>query len=180
MSKQILLFLIFISFFYIHNSDNFVLGSSFLPTKRMSLMADSLAQVSFYRKLFSYIQSDNLKEIKKIIIDGINLNGISFATTPLIFACNLERVKVVKLLLKSGADPDLKDYLGETPLTKASKKRNIKLIKLLLKFHADIYLKDSSDLNPIEIIMNKGFDLTKNEVSILNLFLKYKSENKKD
>lgn len=57
--------------------------------------------------------------------------------TILHFAARLGYIDMVKLLLDSGADPNLPDCGGETPLIAASRFNNVDVMKLLLSRSAD-------------------------------------------
>jgi ankyrin repeat protein len=86
------------------------------------------------------IKKNQVEKVKKVLLKGkvdINQQDELGLTTPLISAVYLENIEIVELLLKNGADPNLKDCYDETALTIAVKK-NIKLATLLIEHKADV------------------------------------------
>jgi ankyrin repeat protein len=62
-----------------------------------------------------------------------------------------ENVRVIKFLIKNGADVNVTNYdCGSTPLHEAASNNNIKIMELLLKAGADINAKDKSGRTPLE------------------------------
>jgi ankyrin repeat protein len=56
---------------------------------------------------------------------------------PLHIACRKGNVKSVKMLLDSGADPNVFNYFGQTPLLLACTADNSAIVKMLLDKNAD-------------------------------------------
>ena len=56
---------------------------------------------------------------------------------PLHIACRKGNVKSVKLLLDSGADPNVFNYFGQTPLLLACASDNACIVKMLLDKNAE-------------------------------------------
>ena len=97
--------------------------------------------------------TNNLKKIKLLIENGANIDtqdkyvfedpkGIQLLstgqTTPLMFACMLRSIKVVKFLLENGANPNLKSSTEQTALIMATIRGRFEIVKLLLKNGADL------------------------------------------
>jgi ankyrin repeat protein len=62
----------------------------------------------------------------------------------------------VKELLKRGADPDLKNYNGNTPLIIATSYDNLDIIKELLNHGADPHIKNNRDEAAFDIARKRG------------------------
>ena len=72
--------------------------------------------------------------------------------TPLMVACLNRHPRIVKLLLKNGADPNLQDSNNSTALTFANRGGCLESSMLLLTFGTDFnyfFRNDSSDLNSL-------------------------------
>jgi len=62
------------------------------------------------------IQKGNYEAVKGMIEAGVDINKKSVGMTPLMFAARQNRVKIVKLLISSGADIKAKSDKGYTAL----------------------------------------------------------------
>ena len=93
------------------------------------------------------IDSSN-SEITKLLIHkckGIDLNiSNCYKCTPLTFAIWKENLKIVEILVKSGANVDQEDDFGWTPLTMSVSKGNLEIITLLSRNGANLNLFDTS------------------------------------
>jgi len=61
--------------------------------------------------------------------------------TPLQYACKLNKITFVKLLLQSGANPNITSILNYSCLHCAIDNNNLEMIKLLIEYNADYNLK---------------------------------------
>lgn len=113
------------------------------------------------------------------------------------------RYKIVKLLLKNGADPNIKDTKDSTSLIYAINNGNLKMVKLLLKYGADVnegdrydftplnYAVDNRNLPIVKVLLKKGANIDygprviknslvkavlKNNYEITKYLLKYKAD----
>lgn len=71
-------------------------------------------------------------------------------------------IEMTKLLLKYGANPNIKDHSGNTPLHIAamnSDKISTKTITLLLKNKADPYILDSNGFTPMHLLVSRHYGL---------------------
>ena len=108
----------------------------------------------------------NFENIKLLIENGANIDtqdkyifedkkGVQLLstgqTTPLMFACMLRSIKVVKLLLKKGANPNLKSSTGQTALMMATIRGRFEIVKLLLENGADFNIQDRNNTKAINI-----------------------------
>lgn len=80
------------------------------------------------------IYHGNHASVEKVIESGIDVNAARdiYGRGALIWASMNDDKKMVDLLLKAGADPDMKDKFGNTAFTHASHIGDEELIALLL------------------------------------------------
>ena len=111
-----------------------------------------------YDLLTQCIENRWTETAKEIIAKGADLRGYnpndfrkaSDMSLPLLSAVDKEDLEIVKLLLKSGADPnagirgrdDEDDEVDRYPLLEAVYHNNSEIISLLLKYGADINIRD--------------------------------------
>lgn len=121
--------------------------------------------VRFYFKkmdLIKAIQDNDILLLKMLLKNLINKNNINFKSdldglTPLMIASYRSttnyKLKFVKLLLESGADPNVQNYFGTTALMMISKiiKTSIsnKTVKMLLDYGADVKIQDDLGMNAL-------------------------------
>jgi hypothetical protein len=79
-------------------------------------------------------------------------------------------IEATEFLLKQGADPNLKNNLGETPLHQATENSQAKLVKLLLKYKADPNSQQNDGNTPLHQSSYKG------DESIVAMLLQYKAD----
>jgi hypothetical protein len=115
-------------------------------------------------------------EIKKLLDDGANINGITkYGTTPLLAALQSHRSQIVYLLLERGADVNQKDPDGWSPLMYAlSWKGNVEIVEELLRREAEVnsraangdtaltiaVAKSQGEIKIVEQLLHKGADVT--------------------
>ena len=72
--------------------------------------------------------------------------------TPLHMACFKEHETIVKVLLESGANPDVQDSFGLTPLHIAAMRGNVEIIKHLEEHNADASITSDDGKTVIQVI----------------------------
>ncbi|KAH3749199.1 hypothetical protein DPMN_183691 [Dreissena polymorpha] len=77
--------------------------------------------------------------------------GDQFGRTPLMFCVLADRLECAELLLKAGAQTNMKDKGGRTALHWAAHKGNVRLIKLLLSKGADCHMKDNEGQTAVHL-----------------------------
>ena len=88
----------------------------------------------------------------------VDVNEFSESTTPLILAAENNHEMIVELLLRHGADPNLRELqFNETALFKASFKGYITLVQLLIAYGADVTLRIKNDETCLMWSSFKGF-----------------------
>ncbi len=85
-------------------------------------------------------------------------------------AIALDRRDIIDLLLKSGANKELKDEDGNTPLHLATKKNKHHIIDLLLNDPVDVNIKNINNDTPLDLAINK------NSKEVIQLLLKKSPE----
>lgn len=87
---------------------------------------------------------------------GINLSGVNdrdpVGDTPLHVAAVWGDVKVGKLLLEAGADPNVHGEYGYTPLHEAALRGNADFVKLLLANGASKELRNEDGQTPMDLV----------------------------
>lgn len=86
--------------------------------------------------------NSNVALLKALIENGADVNAIVDNYTPLMEAAHRGCVDVVKLLVSSGADVNLKNAFGYTALMVAAGSGNREIVKVILDSGADIDIKN--------------------------------------
>jgi ankyrin repeat protein len=84
--------------------------------------------------LLEAVRMGDASRVEALIAKGANVNAPwRYGVTPLFFACDRGFAPVVKVLLKHGAEVNLKDsFYGMTPVTRAADKDHLDIVKMLL------------------------------------------------
>ena len=116
----------------------------------------------------------NTNTIKNITKTNINLNKIiNDYETILHKVVQNNNINGVRLLLKAGAKPNIKDINGNTSLHLAACRGSLNIVKLLLKYGANPNLKDNSGETPMHTIFEcEQQGRTKRSYNVIELLLK--------
>jgi len=100
--------------------------------------------------------------VEKMLECGAKVDGNSVKKLPLVAACRNKHISMVRLLLTSGANPNLQeesdDYCRRSslPLWIAAKKcANTELLELLLKHGADVDITDIEENTPLHYAISR-------------------------
>ena len=93
-------------------------------------------------KLIDKVFGQDLEGLRTLIAEGINVNAqdSSSGSTALILACSYGFEEIARLLLSSGANPNIQANNGVTALMAAAQASR-EIVELLLKYGADINLR---------------------------------------
>jgi ankyrin repeat protein/predicted DNA-binding WGR domain protein len=126
--------------------------------------------------LITYLATDAPKNrIQAILAKGVDVNLSNyFGETALYFAVKvngMNRIENVKLLLESGAFPDIPDKSGNTPLMIAVKEKNLNLAELLINHKADPNFPDNHKRTPLHHAFNNSDENADASFDLENLLL---------
>lgn len=90
--------------------------------------------------LFGAANQDDIKILRTIINTGVDLNHQEkyYKQTALFTPSEVGHTAAIRLLLKAGADPNIKDKGGFTPLQWAAQEKQLSAMKILISFGADV------------------------------------------
>jgi ankyrin repeat protein len=83
--------------------------------------------------------------------------SVNAHVTPLIVACSIGNLRIVKLLLRNHADINKCNRWNESPLSTASNHGHCEVVKCLLNFGADINLGNSLGQSPLFVASQGGY-----------------------
>lgn len=112
---------------------------------------------------------EQIEIASNLIVKGVNVN-VKDTVTPLHLAVETENVKIIKLLLKAGADTNSKDVNENTPLHVAVRVKNINILQLLLEAGANVNAKNCLESTPLHSAVNPPLG-TSVDVNILKILL---------
>ena len=95
-------------------------------------------------ELFEIIEEGDLNEIESSIKNGCDINATDDNNNTALMSAICFKPEVVELLLDSGANVNMKNYLGWTALMMASDYGYKEVVKLLIDNNADISKKNSA------------------------------------
>jgi len=144
-----------------------------LASKGAKLNTDEENQQLF---LISSLSNDNYNTVSFLLDHKANANKEYYGTTPLIVAAGSSSLKVVDLLINSGAKLNKTDEKAFTPLLSACLTGRPEVVKYLLDKGANVNVKSKTGLSAIEaavlrndpemidLLISKGVDIeTKDE-----------------
>lgn len=112
-----------------------------------------------YTPLHVASKRGNLELVRGFIKSGASLNiqTSSSLSTPLILACQHQRLKVAKELCRAGCNVDMQDNKLNTALHYACNAGNIELVEVLLKYKPDVHLRNADGKTPLQEAKNQIF-----------------------
>lgn len=146
-SKILFLFLSFIFSFSICAQDVFEAArKGDLETMKTLFEADSTCinekNSQDYNPLILACYYDQFEFVEFLIEKKVALNSVNKSATALQASSYKGSVKIVLLLLKYGANPNIVDANGTSPLIYATQFQHFEILKLLLEYDADKGYKD--------------------------------------
>jgi ankyrin repeat protein len=127
----------------------------------------TLSQDTLNQELMSAIDGNDIDKIRDLLIDGADVNykerygQLKKGLTPLHKACNIrfwsvyeikKNEKVMKLLIKYGADLNAIDSFGRTPLMFCEKFHKV---KILLDAGADFFIENNAGKTYLDIVLDE-------------------------
>lgn len=108
--------------------------------------------------LHETVKQCDLDKLRSIIADrNININALNEENkTALHCAIEIENIGIARLLLNSGADPNLYDDLNFSPLHKACIRNNAEIVKLLLDYRANVNIQNTWGNTPLHYAARFG------------------------
>ncbi|MBW1810481.1 MAG: ankyrin repeat domain-containing protein [Deltaproteobacteria bacterium] len=104
------------------------------------------------RRLFLASEKGNLDEIRKLLGDGVNVDGRDrMGRTALHLALDEGQAEAAKLLLDLGASPVAVDKLGNTPLHLAAELGSPSLTSRLIEMGADVNAQGNDGWTPLHL-----------------------------
>lgn len=131
-----------------------------------------------HRALVSVTLKPKIEMINHLIECRVNVNGIDvYGYTPLHYAARTKNLKIIALLLNSGAEIDLVENEGSTPLKLTFQKKpyNLDVVRLLLSRGANMNHSINGGLSIYELV--KIICHKEQEFQIVDLFDTYKKES---
>jgi len=121
-----------------------------------------------YREVYNAIEKSDLKALKAMIDNGLDVN--KYPNNPLLkTAIYYKNLDIVKLFIKSGADPNQVNQFGNTPLSEAIEQNDAKIFKYLISkgarvkanpvFSYVIKAAQKGNTEILKIVLRKGGDV---------------------
>ena len=115
---------------------------------------------SISNRVFNIIDTNNILGLRTLLEDGLDPNirnhslyiGEEGRETALMYATTFGHIDIVRLLLEYNADPNIKDYEGETALAMATHGTlldNEDIVKTLLEYNSDPNLQNVNGNTPL-------------------------------
>ena len=106
------------------------------------------------------------KAVEYLIKAGAELNSVSknkMAVTPLQSAVAGRNLEITRLLIETGASPNVRERGGYTPLHTAAHNGDVEIVRSLVFGGADLEAKSDKEETPLDMALDAGH----NEVAVL-------------
>ena len=128
---------------------------------------------SLGERLIYYSENGNINRVIEILNSGVDIDygGGDYNQTALISSARDGQYEIVKLLLERGANPDIKDTLGNTALMYSVyfvEDSDLSIVELLLESGADPNIRDNDGETAYDIALKSN----SRNIEIINI-LKY-------
>lgn len=90
-----------------------------------------------HMNLLIAISENNVPEVERLCQEGIDVNVTSGRGTPLEHAVSRDHNEITEILLRHGANANVKDENGSTPLHQAANNGNYQIVEHLLEYGAN-------------------------------------------
>ncbi len=100
------------------------------------------------------IKSNSVEIVENLISLGVNVSAKTKDKPPIVMA--LDKEEILKALLESGANPNVKMELEFTPLLRVAGKGDITIAKILLKYGADLHYEAKSFGTALHVAAQNG------------------------
>src|SRR5574343_1244033 len=125
---------------------------------------------SFPEEIQKACRVGDVESLEKILSEHpelLNSVDSKLKWSPLYRTVICGHIEATEFLLKKGADPNIKNNIGETPLHQATENSQAKLVKLLLKYKADPNSQQNDGNTPLHQSSYKG------DESIVSMLLQF-------
>ena len=113
------------------------------------------------KDLYNAVENGNYDDVKRLLDAGVNPNRITGIPWPVLLeaasSARKNSNKILELLLKSGADPNIKSKYGKMALMQCE---DVDKVKILLKYGADPNMPGDMGLPPL-VFFRRDLDIVK-------------------
>ncbi|KAM6939932.1 cyclin-dependent kinase inhibitor 2A [Xenentodon cancila] len=113
--------------------------------------------MSLVDKLTTAAATGNAKDVAALLLRGVRVNGENCFGRTALQVMMMGSTPVAELLLKHGADPNIKDRTtGTSPLHDAAREGFVETVRLLLEAGADHKAEDNKNCLPADLARENG------------------------
>ena len=124
------------------------------------LLKDSINNLNEEGKSLLHLNAKdgNAEFFQNLIEDGadIEMKDRKHGSTPLLYACQNGHIKIVKILLRKGANLIASNFSKKTALHFAAQSGQVDLVDILVKEGLEVDSKDKNDITPLIDACRKG------------------------
>jgi ankyrin repeat protein len=103
------------------------------------------------------LEARDTERLRALLDRGTPPNVADGQFSPLHEAVRLGEPRFVRMLLEKGANPNARDFAGETPLHHALHRRDREMVGALLDFGANPNLPDRMGMSPLQAAGSDGY-----------------------